>query len=65
MTTPESLGAWEVLAFVVGPWGDIWTNTKSTVATRPSMVGGCRPWGDTCVGDPDVREDYDLGGTVV
>lgn len=22
-------------------------------------------WSDACLGDPEVREDYDLGGTVV
>lgn len=29
------------------------------------MVGGLGLGGDACVGDPEVREDYDLGGTVV
>jgi hypothetical protein len=29
------------------------------------VVLGLGAWRDACVSDPDVREDYDLGGTVV
>jgi hypothetical protein len=54
---------------------DIWINIElflfvraeallmSTV-DRLMMVGGDGLGGDACVGDPNVREDYDLGGTV-
>lgn len=35
------------------------------ILTWPDDGGGVGTWSNACVGDPDVREDYDLGGTVV